>query len=117
MYRRYEPLSLMPAAADWVAVYSVDEEPGWITEPLLAWAVYRVSQHPTVYDADRPIKHEDNEILGVVDCGGYFGPPNEAGNFWRYQRADQVPTAAEIKAARLALNYEVKNRPESKIGA
>lgn len=102
-YLDYEALSLCPAPAGWRALYILgpDEDgQGFLSEPLVALAVYEVTSRP-VKGSLAPERPQGREIHGVVDCGGYFGAPEETANFWEYRGPDQPdPTADEVAAER-----------------
>ena len=97
-YRTYEPVSLSTAAPGWRAAYILDPdegEPGWHAEPLIAWAVYKVTTRPFKGSAALE-QSEGRQIHGVV-FNGWAHAPEEADDFWRYlQPGDPDPSPDEV---------------------
>jgi hypothetical protein len=89
----------------WRAIYLNDpgDDPEFSTQPLVAFAVYEVTSYPVVGNS-APERSLGREILGVVDCGGYLGPPETFSNFWELRGPDQPdPTAEEVAEKRKPL--------------
>ncbi len=84
-YMHYEPLSMIPADG-WRAAYiqpAEDGGPGWSSEPLIAWAVYEVTERSEKNDIETGARSMPREIAGAV-WGGYMMNPEEISNFWFY---------------------------------
>jgi hypothetical protein len=99
-YTDRQPLSICTAEPGWRAVYIEEaggDEPGWNSEPLIAWAVYKVTEKPCEgYIAP---EHDDgNQILGVV-FDGYAQAAEEMSNFWMYLAPGDPDPAPETVAA------------------
>jgi hypothetical protein len=99
-YVDYEVVSVGMIADGWHAVYVnrpplTEGQPAFWEEPLIGFALYEVTRRP--YPTGEPARKLPREIHGVVDCGGYFGPPHELGNFWFYRSPRQpLPTNVEL---------------------
>jgi hypothetical protein len=98
-YDEYEPVSGWPADG-WRAVYihepDADGNPGWSADPLIGWAVCRISQRRIGYSDST---HEGGAVCGFVSAGSYTERAGEAQNFWFYLPPGQPdPTPEEVVA-------------------
>lgn len=105
-YTTYEPVSLTAAPPGWRAAYihPPDEgEPGWSADPLIAWAVWEVTERP-VQGSTAPEKARGREIHGVIYDGWVQAVP-ETANFWKYLApGDPDPSPGEVAAGQERLS-------------
>ena len=89
-------LQIMPALPGWGAVWGTQEEPaqgepGYITEPVVCWALVETSDGHRFVTAMAP-DLETSELKLMLDMGNFLGYATPASNFDWIQRASDKRT-------------------------
>jgi hypothetical protein len=97
---RPEPLSMIPAAPGWRAVFLSHRAPGWRAEPLIAWVLYEFTGDTGPFREICP---------AVLSADGQARDPGDLPFFWYIARPGDPDPAPQEAAAEHAVRAKWKD--------